>query len=524
MANSPGVEQNLPQVAFEDHLDTLKDAVACDNLAKTCHKRFQNENDDVYLNAAIMCARRALELSSAEDPRFHRYCFRVANYLNSRYRRSKSPPEDDLDEALECLEMAAESTGIVSEPAREKANRLGVAFSCQFQLYLAGRDDAYHDALDAFKAVFKACLLCGDWNRTARVLYDLWTLQTTRFDKDSERNAELLDLPIDYANKAIEAAGKTGENWTQLLSNKMAFLEERASRNEARREEDYRAAIAICRMLMDGNVGSEDDQNKAANNQSSLGRLYFLLGEVTGSADDYHEATYNLQRASEATPRDRPQWKARYDLFQAALEQFGTMLGRPRGLNSIIYTQEKLVTELLASEKMEDQGEPQAEALYKLAQLEQLRFIERNTIDDLISMTDNLEKAAKKTSESDTEKLTARLGLAVECYEILYQEEDDPKYLRQGTQAAQTAVDAARNTEKLSIRKKAALYSALGRCMAALSEEDEDQKLMESAVDAGETAVALVGTEDQSDDEENYKSERQKYINDLENWRESLLE
>jgi phosphosulfolactate synthase (CoM biosynthesis protein A) len=60
--------------------------------------------------------------------------------------------------------------------------------------------------------------------------------------------------------------------------------------------------------------------------------------------------------------------------------------------------------------------------------------------------------------------------------------------------------------------------------MAALSEEDEDQKLMESAVDAGETAVALVGTEDQSDDEENYKSERQKYINDLENWRESLLE
>ncbi|KAL3450138.1 hypothetical protein BJX65DRAFT_22894 [Aspergillus insuetus] len=524
MVNSPRVEQVSPKVAFKDHLDTLQDAVACDNLAKVCHKRFQNENDDAYLNAAIMCARRALELSSDEDPRFHRYCFRVANYLNSRYRRSESPPENDLDEALEYLKIAAESTRIASEPAHEKASRLGVAFNCHFRLYLAGRDDAYHDALDAFKVVFKAWLLCGDWDKTARVLYDLWTLQSTKFDNDPENNVELLDLPIDYANEAIEAAGKSGGNWPPLLSNKMTFLEERASRNEAKREEDYRAAIATCRMLMDVDDDSEDDPIKAANNQSLLGRLYFLLGEVTGSAKDYHEATYNLQRASEATPKDQPQWKARYDLFQAALEQCGTMLGGPRGLNSIIHSQEKLVTEILASEKMEDQGEPQAEALYKLAQLLQLRFIERNTIDDLISVTENLERAAGKTSKSDTEKLTARLGLAAECYGILYQEEDDPKYLRQGIQAAQTAVDTARNAEDLSNQKKAALYSALGRCMAALSEEDEDQNLMQSAVDAGEAAVALVGTEDQSDDEENYKRERQKYIDALESWRESLLE
>ncbi|KAL2795642.1 hypothetical protein BJX66DRAFT_336764 [Aspergillus keveii] len=473
MVNSPRAEQTSPKVAFGDHLDTLQDAVACDNLAKVCHRRFQNENDDACLNAAIMCARRALELSSDEDPRFHRYCFRVANYLNSRYRRSESPPENDLDEALEYLEMAAESTGIASEAAREKANRLGVAFNCHFRLYLAGRDDAYHDALDAFKVVFNAWLLCGDWDKAARVLYDLWTLQLTKFDKDSENSVELLDLPIDYANEAIEAAGKSGGNWPPLLSNKMTFLEERASRNEAKREEDYRAAIATCRMLMDEDDDSEDDPIEQS---------------------------------------------------VAALEQFGTMLGRPRGLNSIIHSQKQLVIEILASEKMEDQGESQAEALYKLAQLLQLRFIERNTIEDLISVTENLERAAGNTFRSDTEKLTARLGLAAECYEILYQEEDDPKYLRQGIQAAQTAVDAARNAENLSIQKKAALYSALGRCMAALSEEDEDQNLLQSAVEAGEAAVALVGTEDQSDDDENYKRERQKYIDALESWRESLSE
>ncbi|KAJ0419282.1 hypothetical protein BJY00DRAFT_314113 [Aspergillus carlsbadensis] len=503
MANSPATEQTSPQVAFEDHLDTLQDAVACDNLARACQKRIQNENDDI---------RGSIDTVFASP------------IINSRYRRSDSPSEDDLDEALEYLEMAGESTGVASEPAREKANRLGVAFNCQFQLCLAGRNDAHHNALDAFKAVFEAWLLCGDWSKTAGVLSHLWTLQSTKFDKDPEKSLELLDLPVDYANEAIEAAGKSGENRTQLLSNKMAFLEERASRNEAKGEEDYRAVIATCKMLMDEGVDGEDDQNKVANNQSLLGRLYFLLGDVTESVGDYHEATYNLQRASEATPRDQPQWKARYDLFQAALEQFGTLIGRPRGLNSIICSQGKLVTEILASEKVEDQGEPQAEALYKLAQLLQLRFIERNTIDDLISMTEMLEMAAKKTSESETEKLTARLGLAAECYEILYQEEDDPKYLRQGIQAAQTAVNAARDVKKLSIRKKAALYSALGRCMAALSQEDVDQKLLENAVDAGEAAVALVGTEDQSDDDENYMNERHKYIDALESWKGSLLE
>jgi hypothetical protein len=53
--------------------------------------------------------------------------------------------------------------------------------------------------------------------------------------------------------------------------------------------------------------------------------------------------------------------------------------------------------------------------------------------------------------------------------------------------------------------------------MAALSEEDEDQNLMQSA-------VVLVGTEDKSDDDENYKREREKYIDALESWRESSLE
>ncbi|KAL2857145.1 hypothetical protein BJY01DRAFT_242538 [Aspergillus pseudoustus] len=508
MQSNPKDEQSSsPKVELKDHLDTLQDAAACDNLAKGFHKRFINENDDSCLNAAIFCARRTIELCSPEDPRFHRYCFRVANYLNSRHRRSDLPSDDDLGEALEYLEMATESSGIASEPTREKANRLGVAFNCHVRLYLAGRDNAYSDALDAFKAVFEARLEFADWDKTATVLSDVGSLQLAKFDKDAGKDTRLFDLPIDYADKALEAAGKSETNRTQLLLNKMNFLEHRAGHNGAKREEDYRAAIATCRMLMDEDVDSNKNEGRAAYNQWWLGRLYFLLSRVTGSADDCHEATYNLQRASEATPRDHPKWKARYDLFQGALENFGTMLGRPPGLNSIIFSQEK-----------------SAEALYKLAQLLQLRFVERNTIEDLISVTETLEKAATKTSESDHENLTARLGLAAECYEILYREEDDPKYLKRGIQAAQKAVGAARETESLSDRKRAALYSALGRCMAALSEEEDDQQLMKSAVEAGEAAVAIVGMEDQSDDDENYKKERQRYLYALGDWKESIEE
>ncbi|KAL2802520.1 hypothetical protein BJX63DRAFT_107244 [Aspergillus granulosus] len=523
ISNPKGEQSPPPKVKLEDRLVTLQDAEACDKLAKELHKKFTNENDDADLEGAITCARKTIELCSSEDPRLHRYCFRVANYLNSRHRRSNQPFDEDLDEALEYLEIATTSTGIASEPVREKANRLGVAFNCHVRLYLGGRDNAYSDALIAFNAVFEARLEFGDWDKTATVLHDMWAVQLAKFDDDPEKDLELLDLPIDYADKALEAAGRTGINWTQILSTKLKFLEHRARNNSAKKEEDYREAVATCRILMDEGVDLEDDdQDKAAYNQWRLGRMCFLLSGVTGSADDYHEATYNLQRASEATPRDHPKWKARYDLFQAALEQFGTMLGRPPGLNRIIFSQERIVTDILASEKAEDQGEPQAEALYQLAQLLQLRYVERNTIEDLISVTENLERAATKTSAVDPEKLTARLGLAAECYEILYHEEDDPKYLEHGIQAAQKAVNAAMNTENLADRKRAALYSALGRCMAALSEEDDDKELMEGAVEAGEAAIAIVGTEDASDDDENYKQERQRYIYALEDWKESL--
>ncbi|KAL3465515.1 hypothetical protein BJX64DRAFT_252568 [Aspergillus heterothallicus] len=516
-------ESSLPKVMLENHLDTLQDAAACDNLAKAFYKRFLNESDYACLDGAIACARKAIDVSSPGDLRFHRYCFRVAKYLNSRHRRSEQASDDDLDDALEYLEMAAESTGIANEPVRERANRLGVAFNCQVRLYLAGRDDAYPHVLETFESIFDARLEFGDWDKTIMVLQELWAIQVAKFNKASEKQLELLDLPIDYVDKALEAAGKTGHNQRQLLQNKVDFLGYRASNNDARSEEDYRAAIATCRLMMDEGLDSDkDDEDTAAHTQWLLGRLYFLLSKVTGSLDDYHQATYNLQRASEATSRDHPKWKARYDLFQEALERFLTLLGRRPGLNNIIFSQEKIVADILASEKAEDQGEPQAEELYKLAQLLQLRFVERNTIEDLISVTENLEKAATKTSEADAGSLATRLGLAAECYEILYKEEDEPDHLKKGIHAAQRAIDAAKKVESLAARKRAALYSALGRCMAALSEEGDDRNLMESAVAAGEAAVEIVDAEDQSDDDQTYRQERQRYLYALEDWKASL--
>ncbi|KAL2864203.1 uncharacterized protein BJX67DRAFT_384037 [Aspergillus lucknowensis] len=512
-----------PQISIEGHLESMQDAAACDNLSKAYHKRFQKESKPELLDAAILCARRTVELCSAENPRLPRYCFRVANYLDSRHRRSNSPDDDDLDEALEYLELATERAQSAGETAREKAARLGVASDCHFRLYMAGRDGEYGEAAHASDAVLKAWMEIGDGDKIAAVIHDIGTLHWEKYDRDDEKDLELLDLPVQYADKAIEAAGETGGRPRRLLHSKIGFLDRRAANNETKSQEDYRTAIATCKTILSEDFDSEDDPEGAyAIYQAWLGRLYLRLGQITGSKNDYHEAAYNLQRASEAIPRDHPEWKSRFDLFQFALEESLVMHGLPPGLNGAVYAQEKIVENILASEKEEDQGEPQAEALYKLALLQQARYNQRHTIDDLISETENLEKAVLKTPETDYEKLLGRLGLASECYEILYQDEGDPKYLRLGIQTAQKAVEREKNAENVSKWKKAPIYGVLGRCMAALSEEDDDPGLMRNAVEAVEAALTLVGTEDQIDEDDRHRRERQRYLDDLEDWRNSI--
>ncbi|KAJ6033799.1 uncharacterized protein N7446_007910 [Penicillium canescens] len=518
------------KVPLKDHLATIQRPATSDALAKKYHQEFLSRQDPVFLNAAIRCARWTVNICPPDNSRAPRYCVRVATYLESRDRRFKSPYNNDLIEALEYLDLASYSTHVGSEAAREKAQRLQIALLCHQRLYLNGDDITdFEHVVGIMQDAAAAWEIVDDKNKISLVYFDLahmYNIQSKTCEEKGEGgNLSLLDRAVECIEKAVEAILVRNERWVDYNEKKIDYLMLRAKHNKATAEDDYRAAIDTCRMLMDDCDESENfSQNIKAHFQCFMGRLYYFLATVTDENDDLHQATYNLQRASEDTPREDPEWEDRFEMFHDVLEAYTVKLGKPIRHNSLIRTQREKVRELLESEKEEDQGEPQAEALYTLSVLHQHRYISRHAEEDLIITTERLQEAVAKTSESDYTNLLQRLGLAADCYHVLYGDEGDPKYLRMGVKTGERAVEVVnRARNSVGSRKKGGIYYTLGRCLAELAKEENDDELMQRAVRAGESAVELLEEgDDDEEDEDGRRKQYHKYLSCLEMWRESL--
>lgn len=118
-SSSDSEADNTAKASLEAHLLTINDPKASDALALKYRKEFQESHDETLMDLAILCNSRTLEICPPDNPRKTRYYVRAASYLESRHRRSSKPDRNDLVKAHEYLSLAAETSGVQSEPARE---------------------------------------------------------------------------------------------------------------------------------------------------------------------------------------------------------------------------------------------------------------------------------------------------------------------------------------------------------------------------------------------------------------------
>ncbi|KAL4910932.1 hypothetical protein BDW74DRAFT_172388 [Aspergillus multicolor] len=369
--------ESVSDAALEEALSTLRDGPACDFLAKHHHKFYLKNNDPVLLDSAILSARRANEVCSSMNPHLRIYCFRAANYFNLRYRRSNQPCDADLDDALQYLEKAANT----------------LLDNCHFRLFQAGRYGDFSKALYAFDEASKAWKEVGDQRKVAQTLCDIGTLHAAKFEKDWNKDLSLLDVSVDYIDKAIEAYGEASELRVELLGEKIRFLERRVEHNDTKKEQDYQAAIELAEWII-SKCGDLEHAPKSmiANYQRWIGNPSLNLEafkKVHGSLTLLWIWTEKL-----------------LDEYQTALR---AAICQGTGLDCAIYAQEQLVVQALGSVKDEDQGEPQAEALDKLALLQQPRYEERRGKDDVLRVANSMSKAVDNTPDGHTQKLLKRL-------------------------------------------------------------------------------------------------------------------
>ncbi|RDW93894.1 uncharacterized protein DSM5745_01216 [Aspergillus mulundensis] len=510
-------------VAIEDTLSTLRDAPACDFLAKHHHKFYLKNHDPKLLDSAILCARRAVEVCSSMNPLLRTCCFRAANYLNLRHRRSNEPCDADLDDALKYLEKAA-NTLLDSESVRQKAKRLAVKADCHFRLFQAGRYGDFSKALYAFDEALKIWKEIGDWKKTARTLWDITALHAAKFDKDWNKDLSLLDLSVDYVDKAIEACGEDSELRAELLGDKIRLLERRAEHNDTKKEQNYKAAFELAEwVIRECGDPEQNPKSMIMNYQRWIKDPSLNLEALkqTMAPSQYYGATFP-QRVYDATFKvHEASEKNFHDQYQTALR---AAICQGPGLNSAIYAQEQLVAHLLESVKDKDQGEQQAEALDKLALLQQLRYEERRGMNDLLGVADSLNKAVSKTSDEHTRKLLERLRRAAKWYANSHDKVGSLKqteWVERGIAAAQTAVDVAEGDMTISNREKAAAYNLLGHCLVEQFELDiEDYDVIEAAIEAGQKAVKLMETNEDNESDEAFKEEREGYDQDCDHWME----
>lgn len=365
--------------------------------------------------------------------------------------------------------------------------------------------------------------------------------QFTRIQgQDQEKVLALVNRSLEYTDKALQmlassSLGKGSRQWADTNKRKVEYLMRRATIYKGKAamdkaEADMRAAIDTLQKLME-NVDEEekvegeeyDTDELRAEYQFDLGKLYASLASITMKQDDLHEAVYSLQRASESTKRDDPQWMPRFVMLQATLEAFMATMGAQKlGSNVAIKTKTEEVERLLASTKEEDQGGPQAHALYRLAEMHYQRYQDRHTVDDLLIAAEHLQKAVMKLGDDDHSHIFQCLSLESGLYHLLFDDDDDPKYLRRGLETCEKAVQLLPKAgPAVNTRGKAMLYNNMGYYLYYLADEEYDgdasmaRSLVERAIQAGEAAAEILEKEDKEEENEDDDRRDEEYQNCL---------
>lgn len=157
--------------------------------------------------------------------------------------------------------------------------------------------------------------------------------------------------------------------------------------------------------------------------QYEFGRLTATHARRVNNSEALHEGIYDVQRATEDTPKGSPLWECRQEVFQDLLEAF-----RPDmpgvGLNALIRSAKAQVAAAAAMKK------PDLHLLLEmLSSLHDRRYRLRHTIDDLHDSHARMKEAAEANpSPSVMSQFVAAGDSVVRNINLFWDDDDDPKF------------------------------------------------------------------------------------------------
>ncbi|GIJ90123.1 hypothetical protein Asppvi_009073 [Aspergillus pseudoviridinutans] len=504
-------------------------------LGQIYRRKFQKSGEKIYLDHAIYCATRLLEIYPTDDALRRKYLFQFGDKYASRYSRYGEAA--DLNVAIDALAESVredqDREQNLSGSTRGKALR---AYSqCLKLRYMVNHLDADFDAsLVALKSALKTYRSLGDEKNIAEcqvlgaVLYDeKYTLT---------KNEAAIDSAIAWAQDAVEASDSDRSSpafriWTDAMELLTSLYRNRYLLNEE--EEDLEHAIEIAERLYAVLVTAPD----RARLHFNLAQLFFSLVKKTNSQDHGAEVSGHLRGCLHLTPKDHPARAQREEFSQTCFHWLSRndrtgydIRGRP--------TNAEIVAQRHQIAQFGDGRDPSELArLYnQLAMMYWTRYESNERTSEAKSAIEAMKDAARLTPDNEEEEAVDRLRMVGFFACELWHEVETTNCLKLGLrsvrEAAQRCVAA---TDIPSLVKARALHGAarllLPLCdesryddesdeVAELGSGDEagsSETLVQEAMRYAAQAVELAAEEGcQVDDGCENCAERSMYVEDLE--------
>lgn len=260
----------------------------------------------------------------------------------------------------------------------------------------------------------------------ARVhLISAFLQKCTRHDRDDATVKRALEL----AQEAVAAEKEESSFEASIL---LAIAYEQSYLLHGR-SDDMTTAIKTIEPFM---KRSDLDAEEQARAQYEFGRLNAALGLAAGDRDTWHEGNYNIQRATEDTPRGTPLWERRQEVFQDYLEEFIPQED-VKGCNAVLRA---IKAQVVAAASM---NRPELSDLLEMrAEEHEKRYRRRHTLDDLHEAQECRQRAADAEANPTLLSKFHNAGLSVmNNMDLFHDDDDDPKYVEAGLRDGKLAME-----------------------------------------------------------------------------------
>lgn len=444
------------------------------------------------LTKVIECLEKAVDLAEPNGEMLGNILSGLCISLHSRYE--KVPRLKDLTSGIDygerCVRLTRERDNAPEKLSRRLA-ALGRLYHKKYSDVTSAEED-FDKATGLYEE--SAALDEVDDRHVAIQMHNIAIAYLSKYQK--RPNREVLATAITWLEKSLERlppedlGKKTKYTWVLV-----DLLEERAGVTGD--TSPLGTALDLLAGIIDLSSSEEGVEVDGAKFQARMSTIHVKLFEMTNDLNELRKAINHAQRAAEDTPNDHPMQDERVKLFHTTLRKMQRMSGTVPHDDSEIAEHERRMASLAIDAKLEDQ----ASDLERQALARHERYTAIRLINDLTAARDIMAKSAECTyTASAGGDLIRRLHyLALFCYQLYRENNDDPEYVEEGLIAARQAVEILEAGAKSNV--PASLHAACRYQLAQLLElacestnandrgDTSNAKLIEEAIFHLRTAV-----------------------------------